>query len=171
MNKVIFPGSFDPFHNGHLDIVKEALKVFDYVLIVVANNPNKNNYWFNENERKKIIEKSIKNLENVKVVIENIPIEDMCMKYKIFNVYRGVKAGRTIDEEIRLKNVTNYQSRIKYKKEINFIYTITSDSDFRGSSIIKKYAYDKKCIEELIPKEIINDILNRYGEINNENNN
>lgn len=170
MNKVIFPGSFDPFHNGHLDIVKEALKIFDYVLIVVANNPSKNNYWFSEKKRKKLIEKSIKDLKNVEVVIEDTPIENTCRKYKIYNVYRGVKSGRTIDEEIRLKNVTNYQSRIKYKKEINFIYTITSDSDFRGSSIIKKYAYDKKCIEELVPKEIINDIINRYKE-KYENNN
>ena len=170
MNKVIFPGSFDPFHNGHLDIVKEALKVFDYVLIVVSNNPNKNNYWFTEKERKKLIEKSIKDFKNVEVVTEDMPIEDICIKYKIFNVYRGVKAGRTIDEEIRLKNVTNYQSRIKYRKEINFIYTITSDADFRGSSIIKKYAHQRKCIEELVPKEIINDIINRYKE-KYENNN
>ena len=170
MKKVIFPGSFDPFHNGHLDIVKEALKIFDYVLIVVANNPNKNNYWFTSKERKELIEKSIKKLDNVEVVILDLPIEDICNKYKIYNVYRGIKSGRTIDEEIRLKLVTNYQSKLKYKKEINFIYTLTGDSDFRGSSIIKKYAYDKKSIEGLVPKEIINDIINRYKE-KYENNN
>lgn len=169
MKKVIFPGSFDPFHNGHFDIIKEATKIFDYVLIAVANNPSKTSYWFNAKERKKLIEKSIKNLKNIEVIIsEDTPIEDLCHKYKIYNVYRGVKSGRTLDEEIRLKLITNYESKVKYNEEINFIYTITSEADFRGSSVIKKYANDKKNIENLVPNEIIDEILDRYKEIYNE---
>lgn len=170
MKKVLFLGSFDPFHNGHLDIIKEAKKIFDEVIIIVGNNPNKKKYWFNSHERKILIEKCINKIDGVKVIVsEDIPIEDMCNKYKIYNVYRGVKGGRTLEEEIRLKLVTNYMSKLKYNKNINFIYTITSDEDFRGSSIIKKYANKKENIENLVPKEIIHEVLNKYKEVQNEN--
>lgn len=169
MKKVIFPGSFDPFHNGHLDIIIEARKNFDEVLVVVGNNPNKKNYWFNEEERKNLIEKCVNKIGGVKVIIgkEN-QIEDICNIYNIYNVYRGVKSNRTLEEEIRLKQLTNYLSKLKYNKSINFIYTISSNDDFRGSSIIKKYANKKEIIENLVPNEIIDDIQNKYKEIQNE---
>ena len=166
MKKVIFPGSFDPFHNGHLDIVNEALNLFDKVVITISNNPSKKNYWFNIEKRKKLVCKCIKNLNNVEVVVTgDTPIEDICHKLNIFNVIRGIKAGRTVDEEIRLKNVTDYMSNKKYKEKISFIYFLTSDADFRGSSVIKKYAGSKQILKDLIPSEIIDDVLKKYKEV------
>ena len=166
MKKVIFPGSFDPFHKGHLDIVKNSLKIFDKVIITVSNKPNKNNYWFNSEERKKLICKCVENLRNVEVIItKDIKLEDICHNLKVFNVIRGVKSTRTLDDEIRLKNISNYMSKKKYKKDINFIYFITSDSDFRGSSIVKKYASSKIILKDLLPEEIIDDVVKRYKEV------
>ena len=83
----------------------------------------------------------------------------------MFNVIRGVKSTRTLDDEIRLKNLSNYMSKKKYKEEINFVYFITSDSDFRGSSIVKKYASSKLILKDLLPEEIIDDVVKRYKEI------
>jgi len=54
----IYPGSFDPFTNGHLEIVEQAADIFDELIILVANNPEKR-HWFEAGERKRIIEAAI----------------------------------------------------------------------------------------------------------------
>lgn len=89
---------------------------------------------------------------------------DICHEEQIFNVFRGVKSGRTLEEEIRLQLVTNYMSNIEYGEKILFVYDITSEEDFRGSSIIKKLVISGKDISSLVPKEIIIDIKERCKE-------
>ena len=64
--RAVYPGSFDPFTNGHLDILKRALKVFDEVIILVAVQPDKASL-FNNDEKVAMIEQSIKGIEGVKV--------------------------------------------------------------------------------------------------------
>lgn len=54
-----------------------------------------------------------------------------------------------------------YMSKIKYDENISFIYSITYDVDFRGSNIIKRYAYNENSIKDLVPPEIVNDILKK----------
>lgn len=68
MNKAIFPGSFDPFHKGHLSILEKALKLFDFVYLVITLNPDKNQSSSFESKRK-IVEQQIKHLKNVEILI------------------------------------------------------------------------------------------------------
>ena len=166
MSKAIFAGSFDPWHNGHNDRLENALKIFDEVYIIVADNYDKKIYWFNQEERIKLIKKSTKKYGNRVIVKlgDKKMLYDICHEEQIFNVFRGVKSGRTLEEEIRLQLVTNYMSNIEYGEKILFIYDITSEEDFRGSSIIKKLVISGKDISSLVPKEIIIDIKERCKE-------
>ena len=88
-------------------------------------------------------------------------IQDICHDEQIFNVFRGVKAGRTFEEEIRIQIATNYMARQEYGEEILFVYDITSEEDFRGSSIIKTLALNRKDFSSLVPSEIMDDITER----------
>ena len=163
MNECIFAGSFDPWHNGHEDRLKNALKIFDKVHIVVVKNENKKNYWFNETEREELIKKSTIQFED-RVTVScggTKMLQDVCHDMQIFNVFRGIKAGRTFDEEIRIKIATNYMAKQEYNEEIFFIYDVTSEDDFRGSSIIKKIVLNNKDISSLVPHQIVNDIKER----------
>ena len=67
MKIACYPGSFDPITNGHVEIVNRALKLFDKVIIIVANNIEKR-YYFSLDERVKIVKEVFKDFENVEVV-------------------------------------------------------------------------------------------------------
>ena len=163
MSKAIFGGSFDPWHNGHEERLKNALKIFDEVYIIVAQNSAKKNYWFDQNERVELIKKCVaKYGKRVTVkAVGNEMLYETCHKEKIFNVFRGVKSGRTFEEEVRLQLVTKYLAKEAYGDDIFFVYDITSEDDFRGSSIIKLLAVNGKDFSTLVPNEIVDDIFKR----------
>lgn len=166
MSECIFAGSFDPWHNGHEDRVKNALKIFDKVHIVVLKNESKK-YWFDEVERVKLIEKCISKFGD-RVTVScggNKMLHDVCHEMQIFNVFRGIKAGRTFDEEIRLKIATNYFSKQEHDEEILFVYDVTSEDDFRGSSIVKLLVLNNKDIFSLVPIEIVDDIKEKANKL------
>lgn len=67
MTKAIFPGSFDPITNGHVDLVKRAAKLFDEIVVAVMTNTKKN-YLLSQDERKQVVESVFLDIENVTVV-------------------------------------------------------------------------------------------------------
>ena len=67
MTTVLYPGSFDPFHNGHLEIVETASRLFDEVVVAAMRNPQKGEPLFDLDERKAMIEESVAHLDNVPV--------------------------------------------------------------------------------------------------------
>ncbi len=166
MSSCILGGSFDPWHNGHEERLKNALKIFDKVYIYVANSYTKK-YWFTQEERISLVKKCTKKYGK-KVIVKSAKdkmIHDICHEEQIFNVFRGVKSGRTFDDEMRLQIFTNYMSDKEYKEQILFIYDITSDNDFRGSSLIKKLIIKNKSIDSLVPNEIINDVYSNKDKL------
>ena len=163
MSSGIFFFFFDPWHNGHEDRLKNALKIFEKVYVIIADNYEKKNYWFSQDEREQLVKKSVKKFGN-RVVVKSAGVKmlhDICHEEQIFNVFRGVKSGRTLEEEIRLQLIVNYMANIEYGEKILFVYDITSEDDFRGSSIIKKLVVNGKDASSLIPSEIIKDIYDR----------
>ncbi len=163
MSKGIFIGSFDPWHNGHMDRLNNALKIFDEVTIVVADNETKKTYWFNQEERTNLVKRCVKYYGR-KVIVKSAGskmLHDICHEEKIFNVFRGVKAGRTFEEEIRLQITSNYMAKNEYDEKILFVYDITSEEDFRGSSVVKNLLLRHKDISTLVPSCIIKDLKER----------
>ncbi len=160
MSKCLFVGSFDPWHNGHNDRLENALKIFDEVKIVVGNNEKKS-YLFNQKERFELIKKVTKKYGKRVEVIEgyNKMTHDICHELQIFNVFRGVKGGRTFEEELRFQVSIKAFAKEEYNEDIFFVYDITTEEDFRGSSIIKMLLNHDKDISKYVPKEILNDLL------------
>lgn len=165
MSKCIFVGSFDPWHNGHAERLQNALKIFSEVKVVVADNEKKS-YWFSQTERFNMIKKCTSKYQNVEVIAaETKMLHDICHELQIFNVFRGVKGGRTFDEEIRLQVATKHMAKEEYNEELFFVYDITTEEDFRGSSIIKLLATKGKKLDNYLPKEIMKDIIKRQKKI------
>lgn len=163
MKKAIVIGTFDTFHNGHYDLLIYGLKIFDKLIIQIGNDSKKDN-WFTPEERKDMILKVMKEYsDRIEIYYnENLnKLGEICHKHNAHFVLRGIKAGRTFDEEMRIQNVCKFMAKEKYGEEIEFIHKVTSDSDFRGSSIVKIYADDKEILKKLVPEVLVDCIYER----------
>lgn len=108
--KAIYPGSFDPITLGHLNIIERALKIFDEVIVVVANNDSKK-HMFSFDERKRIIEESISDIqipENKQLYIIGTTgiVSDSVKEFNADAIIRGVRNATDLDYEIKLEQYT-----------------------------------------------------------------
>ncbi len=98
MKKAVFPGSFDPFTLGHLDVLRSALRLFDQVIIAVGFNTQKNSY-FTVEERIEIIKRSVKEINNVKVdSYQGLTIE-YCKQIHAGFIVRGLRSTTDFEME------------------------------------------------------------------------
>ena len=100
--KIIYPGSFDPITNGHLDIIERASKLFDHLIIAVGENSNEKIYLFDDIDRKKLIEKSVKHLNNVEVKIFSGLLINFAIKENSNVIIRGLRVLSDFEYEFRM---------------------------------------------------------------------
>ena len=88
--KALFPGSFDPFTAGHLNILTRALGMFDEVTVAIGINQDKRGFFSNE-QKTEIIEQAIRGLENVDVIEYDVLTVDICRQLGVRHIVRGVR--------------------------------------------------------------------------------
>ena len=101
MKNIIYPGTFDPITNGHLDIAERASILFDEVMIVIANNPSKESL-FTIDERIDLIEKSISHLKNVLVNTTESLIVNFARNNKSVALIRGLRSISDFEYEFQM---------------------------------------------------------------------
>ena len=101
MKIAVYPGSFDPITNGHLDIIKRASKLFDKLYVLVSVN-SKKKYLLSIEERKEIVEKSVKDLKNVEVRSSSSLTLDFARSVNACSIVRGVRSYKDFDAEMEL---------------------------------------------------------------------
>ena len=142
MNKTaIYPGTFDPITNGHIDVIKRSLKIVDRVIIAVSENSNKN-YLFDINERLNIINKALfKDLKmkssKIKIISFNSLTTDLCKKMNSKIILRGLRAVSDFEYEFQLAGMN--------RKLNNKIETVFLMSDVENQIISSRFV--KEIIE------------------------
>ena len=146
MQKVIFPGSFDPVTNGHLNVIDRATKLFDKVEVVISVNPQKK-YLFTVEERFEMMEALTSHYENVHISVWDKLIVDFAKKIDTFLIIRGVRSMNDFSYEFELSLMNRgLDPRIKT------LYMPT-DSKYSliHSSAIKELAYFGGNISKMVP--------------------
>jgi pantetheine-phosphate adenylyltransferase len=134
----IYPGSFDPFTLGHLDIVSRALKIFDHIYIAIGENKNKKTL-FTTIERKDQISEIFSGNNRITVVIFDELLVDFARKMNVFTIVRGLRAVSDFEFEFQMA-LTN---RV-LEPDFESIFFMTSDKySFLSSSIVKEIASKK----------------------------
>ena len=105
MTKVLNPGSFDPITKGHMNIIEEASKLFDEVVIAVLQNDSKKTYYFTLEERFTIINELYKNKKNIKVITGTGAAVDIAMSNNCKAIVRGMRSLTDYDYEVQLFEV------------------------------------------------------------------
>lgn len=151
MKTAIYPGSFDPITLGHLDVLKDGAKMFDKVIIAVADNPNKKGMYSVE-KRKELIRASIKDIPNVEVDSFSGLTVEYAKKKGATILLRGLRAVSDFEYEMQLS-----QSNRALSEDIKTVFLITRpEYNFISSSAVKEILNNGGDISKFVPDEIIN---------------
>ncbi|MEJ6950865.1 pantetheine-phosphate adenylyltransferase [Natronospora cellulosivora (SeqCode)] len=147
--RVVYPGSFDPVTNGHLDIIKRASQVFDEVVVAVFRNPKKNPL-FTMDEREDLLKEATKEIENVSIdSFTGLTIEYAKSKDAIA-IIRGLRAISDFDIEFQMASLNK---EMDGSVETIFFMTDTKYA-FLSSSAVKEVAQFKGKIDDLVPERV-----------------
>jgi len=156
----VYPGSFDPITNGHLDVIKRALSVFDKLIIAVSEKPEKK-LFFTVEERIKMIKDAAKGLD-VKVESFDALLTEYVKKKKIKFVVRGLRAVSDFDREFQMA-IANHE--LNPDMETFFIMT-DKKYFYLNSTLVKELVKYGGNIKEMVPKNVEKALKDKFVEQN-----
>ena len=158
MIKAIYPGSFDPITNGHLDIIKRASKLVDKLEVSVLENPHKSTSLFTVEERINLIKTVTKDIENVEVSSFHGLLVDYANRIGAKVVIRGLRAVTDFESEFQMA-LTN--RRLMPELETLFIPT-SIEYLYLSSSTLKEVAMFNGDICGMVPRGIEQEIAEKF---------
>jgi pantetheine-phosphate adenylyltransferase len=147
--KAIFPGSFDPITNGHYDIIKRGVSLFDEVIVAIGINADKK-YMFSLEERKRFIEEAFKDEPKVTVITYEGLTIDLCRKMEAKFILRGLRNPADFEFEKAIAHTNRKLSKI----ETVFLLT-ASNTSYISSSIVRDVIRNNGDYTVLVPESVV----------------
>ena len=163
MKKIaIYPGTFDPITNGHIDVIKKALKFVDKLIVGISDG-NKKSYLFSIDERIEIVNKALfkdlkLNRKKIKVVSFGSLTTDLCKKYKSNIILRGLRAVSDFEYEFQLAGMNR-----KLNQNIETIFLMSDvENQIISSRFVKEIVKLKGNIKKFTTKSTIKSLKEKY---------
>lgn len=149
MRKAIYPGSFDPVTNGHIDIVKRAAHIFDELIVAVLSNKGKSPL-FSIEERVKILQGVFADIPNVKVMSYEGLLVDFAMENDAKVIVRGLRAVTDFEYELQMAQTNNVLN-----SDVETLFLTTAlEYAYLSSSTVKEVASYGGDISKFVPENI-----------------
>jgi pantetheine-phosphate adenylyltransferase len=157
LSTAIYPGTFDPITNGHLDIATRAARLFDKLVIGVYENPNKP-ILFSAAERVALIRKAIAHLPNVEVESFGGLTVDFAKKVKAVAMVRGLRMSADFEREFDMAMMTK-----KLYPQLEFVCLMSRvEYQFLSSSLLKEAASLGGDIHDLVPANVVTALREKF---------
>lgn len=156
--KVVYPGSFDPVTNGHLDIIERAAKIFDELEVCLLINPKKN-YLFSLDERIEMLEHLLYDYDNIKVSQYSGLLVDFVEENSVDAIIRGIRAVSDYETELQLAQMNKFYS----SENIETIFMVAEPQySYVSSSIVREIASFNRDVSNLVPEFVAKKIADKY---------
>ncbi|MDV4151207.1 pantetheine-phosphate adenylyltransferase [Clostridium sp. AL.422] len=157
MNIAIYPGSFDPITNGHLDIITRGSKIYDKLIVAVLVNMDKN-CLFTIEERVNLIKRVTKDLKNVEVLSFDGLLVDFARLHNSKVILKGLRTMSDFEYEFQMALMNS-----KLDSEIETVFMMTSSEySYVSSSSVKQVAKFGGNIKGLVPNELISEVMEKF---------
>jgi pantetheine-phosphate adenylyltransferase len=154
----LFPGSFDPFHNGHLEVVESASRLFDEVIVAVLRNPQKGEPLFTLEERQEMLEDSIAHIPRVRVVGMSTLVVTVAEEVGATAIIKGLRAVTDFENEMQMAQMNQQLSGI----DTLFIPTASTHS-FIASRLLREVARFGGDVSGLVPAPVAKRLQEKFG--------
>ncbi len=156
MKIAIYPGSFDPITNGHLDVLNRARKVFDKIIVLVANNKDKK-YVFDVAKRVEMIKEAVKDFDNVCVDYTEGLTVTYAEEKQACCLIRGLRAVTDFEYELKLAAANRFVC-----KNIDEVFFMASpEHSFISSSMVNELFSSGVDISKLVPQSVVKAYKNK----------
>jgi pantetheine-phosphate adenylyltransferase len=158
MARVLYPGSFDPLHNGHLELVETAARLFDEVIVAAMRNPQKGEPFFSLDEREAMLDESLAHLENVRVTMFSSLVVDVARELNADFIVKGLRAVSDFEVELQMAQMNYAVSGV----DTVFLPSASSHS-FLASKFIRDIARFGGDVSSMVPPAVAKRLQDRYG--------
>jgi pantetheine-phosphate adenylyltransferase len=157
MKKVIYPGTFDPVTNGHIDIIKRAAELFDRVVVTVAKNPGKT-CLFTVEERVEMLKESLKGFDKVEVDSFNGLVVEHARQLGAVGIVRGLRAVSDFEYEFQMALMNR-----KLHDELTTIFLMPHEKfTYLNSTIVRNLAQFKGDITDFVPEIVVKKLKEKF---------
>ena len=158
MRIALIPGSFDPVHNGHLEVIERASRLFDEVVVAALRNPQKNEALFELDDRRTMLEESLTHLANVRIVSVATLVVNVAKDVGASAIVKGLRAVSDFENELQMAQMNKQLSGV----ETLFIPTSSAHS-FIASRLLREVARFGGDVTAFVPQVVAKRLEEKFA--------
>jgi len=159
VSRALVPGSFDPFHNGHLEVVERAARLFDFVVVAAIRNPQKSSPLFDLEERQAMMAESMAHLDNVSIVSVSTLLVDVARDVEASAIVKGLRAVSDFESELQMAQMNRSLSGVE-----TLLIPTSSHYSFIASRLLREVARYGGDVSHFVPAPVQKALEAKFAE-------